>query len=262
MKINLQPIEIFFLSLSVLILSCGPLTDVVLTPSNPDLPPEAQSTESLPATITSPLATITSLPEAAVSGDVLLQDDFSDTASGWLETSMPEGTMGYLDGGYHIYVNEFSSTVISFPDPFSYADVRVEVDAKKIGGDDESSFYGLICRYQDENNFYGASIISSSNGYAGFFGVADGKLHYFGMPGLSSGSVGINTGDASNHIRLDCIENWLSLYVNGELLDEQFTDSMMVNADVITSGDVGLYVHLRTPTEADILFDNFVVTQP
>lgn len=261
MKNKLQPPSIFFLILSLLILSCGPLSDVVLTPSNSDPAPAAQTTESPPATITSLPATETSLP-AAVSGDVLFEDDFSDTASGWLETSTPQGTMGYLDGGYHIYVNEFSSTVISFPDPSSYADVTVEVDAQKIGGDDESSFYGLICRYQDEDNFYGAAIISSSNGYAGFFGVADGKLHYFGMPGLSSGSVGINTGDASNHIRLDCIENWLSLYVNGELLDEQFTDSMMVNADVITSGDVGLYVHLRTPTEADILFDNFVVTQP
>jgi len=62
-------------------------------------------------------------------------------------------------------------------------------------------------------------------------------------------------GDATNHLRADCIGSKLSLYVNGEFL-AQSEDSEF------TSGDVGVMAGTLESPGTDIRFDNFVVSKP
>jgi hypothetical protein len=60
---------------------------------------------------------------------------------------------------------------------------------------------------------------------------------------------------ATNHIRADCIQDKLSLYVNGvHLID-------VIDGDLL-EGNVGLIAGTWDTPGTDILFDNFLVIQP
>ena len=68
-------------------------------------------------------------------------------------------------------------------------------------------------------------------------------------------SEAIQQGGAQNTIRADCVGSTLSLYVNGQKLDE-------VQDTEFASGDVGLIAGSFDTPGTDIHFDNFVVTKP
>lgn len=185
-------------------------------------------------------------------GDSLLQDDFSDSGSGWDRSAFDEGSSDYQDGGYRIFVNETSYSVWANPNRTSYGDIQVEVDAVKIGGPDDNEF-GIICRHSDPSNYYVGTI--SSDGYFGFLmRVGGGDLQLISMESMEANGE-INLGGASNHIRMDCVGSTLTLYANGVLLGS-------VSDSTHTSGDVGLYAGTFDIAGTDILFDNFVVYQP
>ncbi len=161
--------------------------------------------------------------------NILFSDDFSSTKSGWDQVQEDDMVTDYANGGYRIYVNEVNYDMWANPSKFFPGDVRIEVDATKIGGPDDNDF-GVICRYQDIDNFYFFMI--SSDGYA-----AIGKFEGSNNELISSDNMqkvdGITPGAATNHIRADCIGSELKLYVNGNLVATA-TDSSF------TSGDVGL----------------------
>lgn len=181
---------------------------------------------------------------------VLFQDDFSSTSSGWDRTTTDTGSTDYQDGGYRIYVATDYSSVWANPGR-SFGDVRVEAEGHKIGGVDDNE-YGVICRYEDVDNFYAASI--SSDGFFAIIRIIDGEFGYLGSDGMQPTDL-INLGSASNTIRFDCVGSTLTLYVNGSQL-------ISVTDSSFASGDVGLYAGTFGTPGADILFDNFVVRQP
>ncbi|MGH2581497.1 MAG: hypothetical protein ACRDFQ_01205 [Anaerolineales bacterium] len=184
--------------------------------------------------------------------NVLYQDDFSNTGSGWDRSTFDEGSSDYANGGYRIVVNATDYSVWANPNQTTYTDTRVEVDATKTGGPDDNEF-GIICRHADPSNYYAAVI--SSDGFFGFWKrVAGADLELVGMTEFGQ-SAAINQGSASNHIRLDCVGSTLTLYANGTLLGS-------VTDTTHTSGDVGLYAGTFDQSGTDILFDNFVVYQP
>jgi len=183
--------------------------------------------------------------------NILFEDDFSDSDSGWDRSSFDGGLTDYEAGSYRILVTETNYSAWANPSR-NYSDVRVEVDAVKIGGDDDNEF-GLICRHANIDNFYVATI--SSDGFYGFLKRVDGEsLALVNMENMLP-SDAINLGDASNHIRLDCVGATLSLYVNGEFVGETVDNS-------IGAGDVGLYAGTFSVPGTDIFFDNFVVQIP
>jgi hypothetical protein len=184
------------------------------------------------------------------SGSVLFQDDFSDPNSQWDRVNVADGITDYEDGAYRIFVNTANTDVWANPN-LSFSDVSIEVDATKVGGDDNNDF-GVICRYQDSANFY--FFVISSDGYYGISKVVDGSQELIGMEAMPPSDV-INTGNVSNHLRADCAGSTLRFFVNGELLGE-FDDTQF------TSGDVGLIAGSFDVAGVDILFDNFVVSKP
>ena len=182
---------------------------------------------------------------------VLFQDDFSDMDSGWDRSTFDAGLTDYERGSYRIYVNETSYSAWANPSR-NFSDVSVEVEAEKIGGDDDNEF-GIICRHANVDNYYVATI--SSDGFYGFLVRRDGdSLELLNMENMLP-SDSINLGNASNHIRLDCVGSTLTLYVNGEFVGETVDSS-------IGAGDVGLYAGTFSVPGTDILFDNFVVREP
>jgi hypothetical protein len=182
--------------------------------------------------------------------NVLFQDDFSDPSSGWDRINTPDGITDYVADYYRIYVNVLNSDIWTNPG-LNFEDVRVEVDAIKAGGEDNNVF-GLVCRYQDNDNFY--FLVISSDGYYGIGKLKGGEQKLIGMESMPPADQ-VNKGNAANHLRADCVGNTLTLYANGVQFPSQ-TDSDFA------SGDVGLFAGAFDQPGTDIHFDNFSVLKP
>jgi hypothetical protein len=193
----------------------------------------------------------TAIPiEPAVVASVLLEDSFEDPTSGFLSLRDEEGITDYDQGGYRIKVDK--------PEWFfwvesgrTFTDVKIEIDAKKIGGPD-SNEYGVICRYQDENNFYFFTV--TSDGYYGVSKQLEDEISLIGMTELISSSA-INQADGENHFTVVCDGNKLQFFVNETLLAELVDDTF-------PSGDIGMIAASGDDPGTDILFDNLRVTRP
>lgn len=182
------------------------------------------------------------------SGTVLFEDDFSDDGSGWDRVDATDRVTDYRNGGYVIRVNDTSSDAWANPGK-SFSDVRVEVDATKTDGDDNNNF-GLICRSQGINDFY--TLWISSDGFWAVVKIQGGELDFLADWATHDA---IRQGDATNHIRADCIGEEMTLYANGTRLGSA-SDS------TFASGDVGLEAGTFDVPGTEILFDNFVVYAP
>jgi hypothetical protein len=181
---------------------------------------------------------------------VLFQDDFSDPESGWDRVIVSDGVTDYADGVYRIFVNTSNTDVWANP-ALDFTDVSVEVDATKVDGENDND-YGVICRYQDGENFY--FFVISSDGYYGIGKISAGLQQLIGVDSMPP-SDAIRQGNATNHLRAVCAGSKLSFYVNDQFLAE-YEDTEF------TSGDVGLVAGTFDTPGVDIHFDNFVVTEP
>jgi hypothetical protein len=210
-------------------------------------------------TVTAPTAqppavnTPTTQPPSGGSRSILFQDDFSNVNSGWDRTQDASYSTDYESGSYRIDVIPENYSAFANPYQAFQNDVSVEVDATKTDGPDDNAF-GVICRYQDVDNFYFFYI--SSDGYVGI-GIdnAGTKTIISSSDGNLTSDPNINQGAATNHLRADCIGNVLTLYVNGVPVATA-TDG------TFTGGDVGLIARTFSVGGADILFDNLFVYKP
>lgn len=188
---------------------------------------------------------------APTASDILFQDDFSSTSSGWSDLYRDDsGMTDYDQGGFRIQVLESNFDYWANPN-LSFTDTVVEVDAKKIGGPDDNDF-GLICRYSGVENFY--FLIVTSDGFYGIGKYVGGSQELIGTDSLYETDKVLG-GASVNKIKAECIGSTLRLYVNGSLLQE-VTDTSH------SSGDVGLIAGTFDDAGTDILFDNFVVRKP
>lgn len=199
--------------------------------------------------------TPTALPPTVVTGpQILFQDDFSATNSGWDRTTDDSYSTDYENGGYRINIVPANYSAFANPNQSFQNDVRLEVDATKIAGPDDNNAFGVICRYQDVDNYYYFYI--SSDGYVGIgMDNAGTKSIISSSDGYLTTASGINSGSATNHIRADCIGSTLTLYVNG-------TRVASASDGTFTGGDIGLVARTYDVAGTDILFDNLFVYKP
>ena len=189
--------------------------------------------------------------------NVLFQDDYSNPSSGWDQFSDADGLTNYENSSYRIRIDKPDFTFWANPglDGILPPDVRVEVDATKVGGPDFNDF-GIICRYSgvgSQASFY--EFIISSDGYAGIVLVTESSQQVISTDGELQPFDAIRHGSATNHIQAECFGSLLTLYVNGVMLTS-------VSDTTLTSGDVGLLASTYDEAGVDILFDNFIVTMP
>jgi len=186
----------------------------------------------------------------ATQGNQLFFDDFSDTKSGWDRFKGEIGSTDYKDKTYRITVNEPNTDL--FANPYKlFKDVIIEVNAIRISGPDNNSF-GVICRFQNEKNFYAAQI--SSDGYAGIFRMKDGVYKLLGQDKMIPVPA-ILGGSAVNTIHFECIGGSLAMAVNGTPIVAREDKSF-------ENGDVGLIAGTFEEAGVVIAFDDFKVTRP
>jgi hypothetical protein len=205
--------------------------------------------------IGNPFAPPTKISTSDSGTKVIRSDDFSDPESGWPEEELDVDRAYYQDGAYYIEVNEEQTDIWAHSDWDLPDDVRIEVDATKVDGPDDNDF-GIICRYvKDENgdpSYY--LFLISSDGYAGIAFFESGTLSLLSGEELAQTSA-IAQGNATNHIRADCVGNTLTLYVNGKHIT-RVTDSSL------PSGTVGLLAGTYDEPGTVIKFENLVIYEP
>ncbi len=184
------------------------------------------------------------------SGDLLFQDGFSDPSSGWDRVQSEGGMTDYENDRYRIVVNAANADYWTNPG-LHFGDVMVDVDAGKNSGPDDNDF-GILCRYQDTENFY--FLIISSDGYYGIGIVQDGEQQLLEPPQMYQ-SDSVIRGDSVNHLQATCQGSKLTLYVNGDFIAEA-SDS------TFSEGDIGLIVGSFDEPGVDIWFDNLMVRNP
>lgn len=184
----------------------------------------------------------------------LFADGFDgDQDCGWVEYNRGGAVASIEDGVMKISTS--SPGEIWWTNPVrSYDDVIIAVDATQVGGPSDNA-YGVICRYQDEENFY-LFLISGDGYYAiGKYQSDEDRVVYLTEDGQYISSEHINQGQAKNHIEASCIGNELSLTVNGipmiTVMDSQFP-----------SGDIGLAASALQQGTVEIAFDDLKVSVP
>ncbi len=200
----------------------------------------------------SPAASAAAAGAPAASLQVLFRDDFSNPHSGWDTVHEKDAIIEYTpQGQYRIWLNYPHTTIWANPG-LQFTDTRIEVDALKAAGPDDNQF-GIICRYEDANNFY--FFLISSDGYYGIGKTKDGKQSLLTGEGNMTFAREIAKGHALNHLRAECVGTHLALFVNGHHL------ATVSDAD-FSRGDVGLMVGTFDEPGVDIRFDNFAVYAP
>lgn len=184
---------------------------------------------------------------ALAAGDVLYADNFDDASSGWETWDEEDSTGQYEEGKFAIEVRAVDTFYWTSVDQ-NFDDLVLDVDATKVDGVDDNHF-GVIARFQDNQNFYLFSI--SSDGYY--------QIGYFENDEFTplvdwSESEAINQGDATNHIQLKCQGDMLTWSVNGQELAE-------VQDGRFQTGDIGLYVGSSDEPPVKIAFDDLVIRE-
>lgn len=204
------------------------------------------------------LATACSLfqtgPDDCRGSGTLFQDDFSgERDCGWALYNRGGAVAEITDGVLRISTSQAGKIWWSNPSQ-NFDDVIITVQARQASGPNNNA-YGVICRYQNEQNFY-IFLISGDGYYAiGKYQSGSDQIAYLTENGQYQASEFINQGVATNQIRASCIGNELSLAVNGLPLYTT-TDPTFV------TGDIGVGVSTLELGTAVVQFDNLSVIAP
>jgi len=132
-----------------------------------------------------------------------------------------------------------------------FTDTVIEVQARKVGGPDDN-LYGVVCRYQDAQNFY--YLVVSSDGYYAIGGVIGGIRSLIGSTQMQPSDVVLG-GTSINHLKVTCSGSTLSLEVNGVMLAS-------VQDTNLADGNAGLLAGAFKDAGVDVRFDNLLITRP
>ena len=254
---------VWMLSLAMAAMACNAPLDFLATstrvPSSTPFPTATNTQEPTATHTITPTKTVqpTSTPGPPPTPEPPLEldnlelsffDDFSNADSGWDRSEYTD----YASGGDRIFID--TPRTRYWANRFlTLEDVVLEVDATLIGGQADNAL-GLICKHQDDENFY-ALMISSD----GFFAIrkryqGSELILLTGETFLPSDAI-LTEPESTNRLRAECIGGALRLYVNLIPVAEVF------DAD-IREGDVGLIASTFDASTTEILFENFAAYIP
>jgi hypothetical protein len=167
--------------------------------------------------------------EQALAGFSNFTDDFTDPNSGWPEDTTGVNQWWYAKDHYHINV-ETANTQVVIPSGYTLADSYVITYGLILDQTSPpQSFYGVVCRYQDINNYYFFEI--STDGFYRIGKMWNGQWSLIGM-GVAKFSTAIQMNDY-NQLMVHCWRNELSLTVNDIFVETVYDNTF-------NSGEIGL----------------------
>ena len=220
---------------------------------------ETPTVEPSPEPTQTPVPTV--LPPTPTP-EYILQDDFSDPASGWVVSADGISERKYQDGEYIMRVgpgvsgsggSEYSEIWRDCYESWSLAglgpvsDIAIEFDARYMGGAEEYGAYGIIFYYQDDRHFYYDQFFPNW----GMWERAERRPSGYYNVISPLDAPDMRQGRATNHYRLE-ISKTLQLYINGELVS--------VASLPYQAGEVGFWAESCTDGILEVAFDNVVIT--
>lgn len=182
----------------------------------------------------------------------LFKDDFSGTGGGWNTGTSDSSSVDF--GSQKLIFQVFTDNYITWSTPGEELEnVHLEVTAENVGGGELTEF-GLICNYLDEDRYYYFAI-DSGGFYAIWKAIPGGDDNHVILSGGGdwAESPDIALGASSYRLGADCGNGALTLYVDGKQIDSG------QDAEY-TKGDVGLFLWTGDDPNAEVHFDDFVVT--
>jgi hypothetical protein len=161
-------------------------------------------------------------------------DDFSNSNSGWWVGSTDEVEASYYQG--HSYVMGVKQPnyylVVTSPDLFADPVRNVIINVRGKQADGDTGEFGVVCRYQDSDNFYLAGITGDSF-YIGK--LVYGEWVFLTDPGKQPLPSNMPDQDGFLTIGLSCNDSFIVLEING-------IGAAHVTDDEFSTGDAGLCV--------------------
>ncbi len=193
--------------------------------------------------------TAVELPEAELpaGGEVIYQDDFSDEGTGWPQGNYNDESYGYQNGRYIINVNS-ENHIRPITGGVNLEDVIIQIDARVEQSSGDGDF-GVICRYQDDNNLYMFEI--TQDAYYAIYKLVNAK--WYPLIEYTYSDMLVNLKEAK--FNAACIGDTLSFAVNGKLIGEVSDQSIGV-------GDYGFFAGTFDSGGNMVSFDNMIVSRP
>ncbi|MBK7216229.1 MAG: hypothetical protein IPH95_03955 [Candidatus Promineofilum sp.] len=193
-------------------------------------------------------------PDTCDGPDFLFADDFSgEFDCGWALYDRGGGAAAIDNAAMQLAVGQPGQLWWTNPGR-DFDDVVITTEARQVDGPNDNA-YGVICRYQNEENFY-AFMVSGDGYYAiGKYQSGVETVTYLTPDAQFQPSDAINVGVASNELRVSCVGNQLSMEVNGIPL-------LSVTDPTFVTGDIGLAAATLQQGTAIVEFDNVRVTTP
>jgi hypothetical protein len=182
-------------------------------------------------------------------GAELFKDDFSQDSGLWEIFADENGASAAIADG-HLEITVNTKSIVGFAmAAINLTDFDLTVTTTQISGG-LANGYGVIFRYIDESNFYRFDISGD-----GLWGVSR-RLNDQWIPIVElTASPAIQTGYASNTVRLVVRGSQFEFYANGVLLG-QATDA---NLPV---GRIGLFASTFDDPDTRVSFDDLVIVSP
>jgi len=190
--------------------------------------------------------------DAPVTEPPLLEDDFSDSESGWGTGTDSDSAVEYEDGVLRMTSFRDYYFTWSTPDEETYKDVHLEVTVNNESGDAGMSF-GVLCHQQVVDSSFHYFAVTTDGDYA-IARAEIGKEDVFLTNDDDWGTSGvISAGASSYRVGADCRQGELTLFVNGTEVDS-------VSDPTFTEGGVGLFLWSADVASGAISYDDFVMT--
>ena len=186
-------------------------------------------------------------------GNVLLEDDFSNSSSGWGIGTDTDTSVEYANDGLQMLVFTTNYLAWSTPNTTDYENVHIETTVTHNDANANTAF-GVICNELENTASYYYFVITPGGEYA-IAKAEVGQTDIFFTNNDKWGSSDlISQNEASYRVGADCGHGTLTLYVDGKQIDS-------VSDTSYTTGRVGLITWSsdKAPS-ADVVFDDFVVT--
>jgi hypothetical protein len=188
---------------------------------------------------------------AGEAGEIAYEEDFSSETSGWYVGTFEDGTVtaGYHNGAYEISL-EPGHTWQSYTPSMAYQDVSAAVDITQLSGE-KGAFVGLYCRSLDKAG-YEFSIDANGKYWIGMT-TPEGEYQAL-VDGAATSAIkkGLKQ---TNTVRVDCVGDTLTLFVNGRKVKQ-------IQDDTFTEGYVRFILGSTESSSAQFAFDNFVLRRP
>jgi hypothetical protein len=188
------------------------------------------------------------LPDLANDWNETFSDDFDTPNKGnWTIFNESAVVSEWRNGRFAFDFNEAMMTATSITNDLDLSDVVVQMEVYRVGDVIENDM-GLVCRYQDQDNYYSMSF--GNDDYVTIYKTVAGT-----WTALFNEFVDTDLSGDHHQMTIGCIGTELSLFIDGNLMAK-------VNDSELSTGDVGLISGNYDSVPVLLEFDNFVVYTP